>query len=179
MERWHWGLASKRWGKFQSEGWQPVVEGGIPGWGSSVSRHVRVCSGSSQPSSVVGAGDTRKNDGWGCYLNVPICVTSVIRASSFPVLSRPRDFSDLPTSAVSVFKHNRDGTIFSTKDHIRITPSDFLLLLLLLLRVTPCENSEMTRCLRITAIGNHCSYETVISLRCAVVEQRLRTWSWV
>lgn len=52
-------------------------------------------------------------------------VSPVIRASSFPILSRPREFSDLPTWAVSVFKHNRDGTIFSTKDHIGITPSDF------------------------------------------------------
>lgn len=178
MEKWHWGLASKRWGKFQSEGWQPVVEGGFPGWGSSVSRlGVRVCSGSSQPS-VVGAGGTWKNGGWGCYLNVPVCVTGVIRASSFPVLSRPRDFSDLPTSAVSVFKHNRDGTIFSTKDHIGITPSAFFFF-------STIMSHPMWKFWNDPLVENHCHRKPLFLRDCHIPQvccgsqQRLRTWSWV
>lgn len=106
-------------------------------------------------------------------------VSPVIRASSFPILSRPREFSDLPTWAVSVFKHNRDGTIFSTKDHIGITPSDFSFFF------ATAMSHPMWKFWNDPLVENHCHGEPlflrdcVISLRCAVVEQRLRTWSWL
>lgn len=56
-------------------------------------------------------------------MNVPICVMGVMRAFSFPVLSRPRSFSDLQTSVVISLKQNKDGNTFSTEDQVGITPS--------------------------------------------------------
>lgn len=81
----------------------------------------------------------------------------MIRASSFPVLSGPRYFSDLQTSAASALKHSGGGTTFSSKDHVGITPSYFFLLQM----TYPFENSEMAPWLRLTAIGSHCSFGSV------------------